>query len=123
VVSYQRVMTFIWQRKQPSGRVDYFLRQTAREGTKVRVTLNLYLGTADQLLERLQKMDRSVLDRCQLASFSFGLPAALLTADRELGFSRLVQEETGSSATSRALLAFLLGRAEEPLSKNAMGAW
>jgi transposase len=47
----------------------------------------------------------------------------LLTADRELGLSRLIEEETGSPATAQALLAFVLGRAEEPLSKNAMGSW
>ncbi|MGI0131196.1 MAG: IS1634 family transposase, partial [Thermoplasmata archaeon] len=116
-------MTFVWQRKHPSGRVDYFLRQTTRQGDKVRVTLNLYLGTADQLLERLQKAQQELLDRCELASFPFGLPAALLTADRELGLSRLVEEETGSHSTAQALLAFLFGRAEEPLSKNAMASW
>jgi transposase len=116
-------MAFIWQRKHPSGRVDYFLRQTTREGTKVRVTLNLYLGTADQLLDRLQKARQEFLDQCDLASFSFGLPAALLTADREIGLSKLVEEETGSQTTAQALLSFLLGRAEEPLSKNAMAAW
>ena len=116
-------MTFIWGRKHPSGRVDYYLRQTARDGGKVRVTLNLYLGTADQLLERLQNIQQEVLDRCELASFPFGLPAALITADRELGLSQLIVEETGSPATAQALLAFVLGRAEEPLSKNAMGSW
>lgn len=116
-------MTFVWARKHQSGRVDYYLRQTARTGHTVRVTLNLYLGTADQLLERLQKVQQEVLDRCELASFPFGLPAALITADRELGLSRLIEEETGSPATAQALLAFVLGRAEEPLSKNAMGSW
>ncbi len=116
-------MTFIWPRRLPSGRVDYYLRQTAREGSKVRVTLNLYLGTADQLLDRLQKVDREFLERCEIASFSFGLPAALLTADRDLGLSPILAEETGSRAAARALLAFLLGRAEEPLSKNAMDAF
>lgn len=116
-------MTFIWQRKHKSGRVDYYLRQTARTGRRVRTTLNLYLGTADQLLERLQTAQQEFLDRAELASFPFGLPAALITADRELGLSRLIEEETGSPSTAQALLAFLLGRAEEPLSKNAMGAW
>jgi hypothetical protein len=47
----------------------------------------------------------------------------LITADRELGLSRLIVEETGSPATAQALLAFVLGRAEEPLSKNAMSSW
>ncbi|MGI0150867.1 MAG: hypothetical protein ACREC5_02895, partial [Thermoplasmata archaeon] len=115
-------MTFVWARKHPSGRTDYYLRQTAREGSKVRVTLNLYLGTADQLLERLQKAQAEFLDRCDLASFPFGLPAALLTADRELGLSQILLEETDSPAAARALLAFLCGRSEVPVSKNGMAA-
>ena len=93
-------MTFVWPRKHPSGRADYYLRQTARDGAKIRVTLNLYLGTADQLLHRLRKAEQEFLDRCELASFPFGLPAAILTADRELGLSRILEEETGSPAAA-----------------------
>ncbi len=115
-------MTFVWARKHPSGRTDYYLRQTAREGAKIRVTLNLYLGTADQLLDRLRKAEQEFLDRCELASFPFGLPAAIVTADRELGLSRILEEETGSPAAAQAFLAFVCGRAEEPVSKNGMRA-
>lgn len=115
-------MTFVWARKSPGGRTDYYLRQTAREGDRVRTTLNLYLGTADQLLARLQKAQEEFLDRCELVSFPFGVPAALVTADRELTLSQIIEEETGSPAGAQALLAFLCGRAEEPVSKNGMRA-
>ncbi|EQD47871.1 transposase-like protein, partial [mine drainage metagenome] len=115
-------MTFVWARKHSSGRIDYYLRQTRREGSRVLVPLNLYLGTADQLLDRLQKASQEFLDRCELASFPFGVPSAILVADRELGLSRILTEETGSPTTARALLAFVCGRAEEPVSKNGMRA-
>ena len=113
-------MTFIWPRKHPSGRIDYYLRQTAREGNKIRVTLNLYLGTADILLERLRNAEQEFLDRCELASFPFGVPGSILLADREIGLSRILEEETGSPTAAHAFLAFMCGRAEEPVSKNGM---
>ena len=46
-----------------------------------------------------------------------------LAADEELGFSRIVQELTGSRATALSLLAFIAGRAHEPVSKNGMADW
>ena len=42
-------MTFIWGLKKPNGTVHYYLRKTERVNGKPKVTMNIYLGTADKI--------------------------------------------------------------------------
>ena len=112
-------MTFIWSRKNPSGRTDYYLRKTAWVEGRSRTVLNIYLGTADDILGVFQR--RGVPDDFELVSFRFGTTAAIADVDRELQFMETVRQVTGSAATAKAIFAYLCGRSEEPLSKNGMG--
>ena len=114
-------MTFIWALKRKSGAIYYYLRKTERINGKVKVVLNQYLGTADEILENM-KHDAAG-DDFELLSFQFGTIAAIADVDSELHFMETVREVTGSAATAKATLAYLCGRSEEPLSKNAMGGW
>ncbi len=41
-------MTFIWDLKKPNDTVHYYLRKTERVNGKPKVTMNIYLGTADK---------------------------------------------------------------------------
>ncbi len=42
-------MTFIWDLKKPNDTVHYYLRKTERVNGKPKVTMNIYLGTADKI--------------------------------------------------------------------------
>ncbi len=42
-------MTFIWGLKKSNDTVHYHLRKTERVNGKPKVTMNIYLGTADKI--------------------------------------------------------------------------
>ena len=67
-------MAFIWGRKNPSGRTDYYLRKTAWVEGRSRTVINIYPGTADDILDVFQR--RSVPDYFELVSFRFGTAGA-----------------------------------------------
>ena len=114
-------MTFIWALKRKSGAIYYYLRKTERINGKVKVVLNQYLSTADEILENMKR--GAAGDDFELLSFQFGTIAAIADVDSELHFMETVREVTGSAATAKSTLAYLCGRSEEPLSKNAMSGW
>lgn len=86
-------MEFRFGRRGPQTNV--YLVQKARRNGKVVNAAEMYLGTT----------------------------AAFLAADEELGFCPVVEELTGSRATALSPLAFIAGRAHEPVSKNGMTHW
>ena len=115
-------MTFIWGLKKPNGTVHYYLRKTERINGKPKVVMNIYLGTADKILDIINA-NRKIPENVDLVSFQFGTVAAISMVNEEIGFTRIVEEVTGSSKTANALLAYIYGRSEEPLSKNGMDRW
>jgi len=114
-------MVFLWRRKV-GNHEDWYLRKTARVNGKVKVVLNLYLGTPEQILAR-HLTRKNAPASFSLCSFSFGTMAAILAADEDLGFSSIVRNVVGAQSSALAFLAYLAGRSEEPLSKNAMPEW
>lgn len=114
-------MTFLWKKHQ-GGKDYWYIRKTARINGKVKVVLNQSLGTADAILARFKAVSE-IPEDLEIFSYEFGTVAAILSTDRELGFSKLVEDTTKSRTTALALLAFMTGRADEPLSKNAMDGW
>ena len=42
-------MTFIWGLKKSNDTVHYYFRKTERVNGKPKVTMNIYLGTADKI--------------------------------------------------------------------------
>ena len=108
-------------RRRGSQTYVYLVQKARRDGKVVNVT-EMYLGTQDEVARRLTDPDAGT-SGIELLPYPFGTAAAFLAADEELGFSRLVQELTGSRATALSLLAFIAGRAHEPVSKNGMTDW
>ena len=105
------------------GRNTYFrLRKKGRVNGHVVNTVDLYLGTEAEIIRRLTDPE-AIFDGVEVTSFPFGTAAAFLAADEELGFTRVVEEVTGSPTTAQTLFAFITGRAHEPVSKNGMAAW
>jgi len=106
-----------------NGRRYWYLREKRRIGGKPVVVASKYVGTDKDLIGRLLAAEKAGLPEVDVESFPFGTLASFLAADGELGFMRTVEDVTGSRATALSMLAFLCGRAEEPLSKNAMPRW
>ncbi|MHB8351791.1 MAG: IS1634 family transposase [Thermoplasmata archaeon] len=104
------------------GRQTYvYLRQKGRVDGKVVNTADIYLGTQDEIIRRLTAAPE--VGGLEFLPYPFGTAAAFLAADEELGFSRVVEQVTGNRATALSLLAFIIGRAHEPVSKNGMTEW
>ncbi|MGI0131198.1 MAG: IS1634 family transposase [Thermoplasmata archaeon] len=105
------------------GRRTYFrLRKKGRVNGHVVNTVDLYLGTEEEIIRRLTDPE-AVFGGVEVTTFPFGTTAAFLAADHELGFSATVEAVTGSPTTAQTLFAFIAGRAHEPVSKNGMAAW
>ena len=101
----------------PNTRV--YLVQKGRLDGKVVNLAETYLGTQEELAERLTRPE-AFPEGIEFIPYPFGTTAAFLAADEELGFFRIVEELTGSHATALSLIAFLAGRAHEPVSKDGM---
>ena len=108
-------------RRRGSQTYVYLVQKARRDGKVVNVA-ELYLGTQDEVARRFTDPDAGT-QGFEFFPYPFGTVAAFLAADEELGFSRVVEELTGSRATARSLLAFIAGRAHEPVSKNGMTDW
>jgi transposase len=105
------------------GKSTYvYLRQKGRVNGHVVNTAEIYLGTQADVIRRLTNPE-SGIEGFEFLPYPFGTSAAFLAANEELGFSRFVEEITGSPATAQSLLAFIAGRAHEPVSKNGMSDW
>ncbi len=113
-------MQFRFRRKGKNTYV-YLVQKGRRDGRVVNLA-EMYLGTQDELAYRLTHPE-AFTEGIEFLPYPFGTSAAFLAADEELGFSRVVQELTGSRATALSLLAFIAGRAHEPVSKNGMTDW
>ena len=114
-------MQFRFRRR--GNRTYVYLLQKGRRDGHVVNTAEIYLGTQDEVIRRLTAPAEGGLQGLEFLPYPFGTSAAVLAADDALGFSRTVQEVTGSRAAAAALLAFIAGRAHEPVSKNGMGEW
>lgn len=101
----------------------WYIRKKERVNGKAVVVLNKYIGTDKQLIERLLNGELKILENLEVQSYVFGTIAALLTADKELGFTSTITQVTGSPSTALVCLAFIAGRSQEPVSKNGMTEW
>lgn len=108
-------------RRRGSHTYVYLVQKGRRDGKVVNLA-ETYLGTQEELAARLTHPE-AVPQGIEFLPYPFGTSAAFLAADQELGFSRIVQALTGSRATALSLLAFIAGRAHEPVSKNGMTDW
>ena len=114
------VYLYSWTRY---GKRYWSIRKKERVNGKPTVVMNKYIGTDQQLIEKLLSSEINRLDGIEVESYSFGGIAAFLAADRELGLTSIIAKVTGSEATALACLAFIEGRSERPVSKNGMEEW
>lgn len=105
------------------GRAYYYLRETARVGGRPKVVRTVYLGRADDILERLEGASEPV----RVESRSFGAVAAALKVARALEIAEAVdracpKRSQGPSVGTLIALA-AVNRAVCARSKRAFADW
>ena len=114
--------------KNIEGRRYYYLQHSHRAKShnagrgKVK-TSSVYLGTAENILERLNQTKRPV----EVEQKEFGLIAALLVISKDLGLSQMLQERFDGERNGLPhwLYFFLttINRLHDATSKNQMANW
>ncbi len=92
---------YLYSRMRNGSRY-WYIRKKERINGKPIVVLNKYIGTDEQLIERLLGGELKLLESLEIQSYSFGTIGAIMTADKELGFTSTVTEVTGSWSTALA---------------------
>ncbi len=108
-----------------SGAHSYlYLAETVRTPKGPRRAWQFYVGSPESLHRRLRGARAPVIVR----SFSYGRPAALLHAAEQTGLLEALDRylpgrNRAGLSVGQLLLLQLLGRAERPLSREAMAEW
>lgn len=115
-------MGFIRKKKVKKWTYYYYVEKERRNGKPVDA-VHVYLGTADEIMNKINKKTESTVG-ISLKSFEYGKLAALLAMDEEIGFRDVVnrmvskRNEEGLSVGDYALIS-IFGRWCGPLSKSA----
>lgn len=113
--------------KKQGGRTYYYLVESARVGGKPRIVSQRYLGSADEIAQRLSKSGPGEPDRTR--HLAFGDLAAVWSVLERLGVARIVDEVVGqrrSDAAASVGMYFALAvanRVAAPCSKLAFSDW
>jgi transposase len=115
-------MGFIRKKKVKKYTYYYYVEKERRDGKPVD-SVHIYLGTADEILNKIKTRSES-RSTVTLKTFEYGKLAALLAIDDELGFREIVDDavskrnENGLSVGDYILIS-IFGRWCGPLSKTA----
>lgn len=110
--------------KKRKGNKDYYyLMETGWVNGRSRIVWQKYLGTAESILRKLQGPEIQ-----DVYSFGVGRLAAVLAADRDLGFADSVnrhvkKRKVQGLTVGQYLLLFIAGRSEKPVSKRGLEGW
>ena len=115
-------------KKKVQGRTYWYLRETAREGRKVRVKWQKYLGTPETLLAKLEKAEADKMP-LKIRSEEFGSIFMANELEKVIDTIGIVdsivpgnKRETGPSVGEYFFYAWV-NRLIEPKSKNMIGTW
>jgi hypothetical protein len=116
-------MSIAFETRSSKGYRYLYIVDRRRTPKGPRVVWKMYLGTAETLLKRLRGSPFT-----PIRSFPFGRTAALLHAARATGLlealeHHLPRREQDGPSVAELLFLQILGRAERPLSREAMEAW
>ena len=120
------------QQKTSHGQKYWYIVESRRVNGKPRPVVLAYLGKADTLLERLQKLDAP----CAIKSYSHGAVAALLSVARDLDIVRTINQHVHAQrkhfapkplrnnlTAGATLLLGAMGRVCAPASKRGWWPW
>lgn len=108
-------------KKKVNGRLYYYYVQTQRVNGRVQMAQQIYLGSADKILQRCQQAD------CQPVAVqhrAFGDVAALFALCRRLGLIEMINQQVPSPPrVGEYLCLAALNRCIAPKSKNQIQDW
>jgi len=84
-------MVFL-RKKLVNGKLYWYIVESARVDGKVKTIFQVYLGSAEKILEMKRQCEALPYDK--LRSFDYGKLAALLHVSEELGFIDIVNKHT-----------------------------
>ena len=115
-------------KKKVHGRTYWYLRETVREGKKVRVKWQKYLGTPETLLEKLEKAEADNKP-LKIRTEEFGSIFVVNELEKMIGTAEIVDSivpagsrEKGPSVGEYFFYAWA-NRLIDPKSKNGIGEW
>src|ERR1700674_347407 len=116
-------MSLAFEVRSSKGYRYLYIVDRRRTAKGPRAVWKLYLGTAETLLKRLRGAPST-----PVRSFPFGKTAALLHAARATGLlealeRHLPRRQQDGPNVAELLFLQILGRAERPLSREAMEEW
>ena len=121
-------MRVVFLRKKDKGRgqPQWYAVKKKRDGKDVFDEWEIYLGTAETILRKCKGVEPH--EKVKIKSYEFGKLAAILTIDKELGFTKIVDEITHKKrvdglTVGEYLLITMFGRWCGPLSKKATGEY
>lgn len=119
-------MAFIVGKKQ-DGKTYYYLAESARVGGKPRIVSQRYLGSAEEIAQRLSEAGPGEPDRSR--HLAFGDIAAVWEMLRRLGVAAIIDEVVGSrradagASVGTYIALATLNRVVDPCSKLAFEKW
>lgn len=118
-------MVFL-RKKLVKGKPYWYIVESARVEGKVKTVYQVYLGSAEKILEMKKQCESMPYDK--LRSFEYGKLAALLHVNEELGFIDIVNKHTNKKSidglsVGEYLLLDILGKSHGVLSENGIGNW
>lgn len=113
-------------KKTIKGHVYWYAVKSARVNGKPRIVWQKYLGTAENIAERLTQ--EAVKKDVRIHSMPLGHVAALMRANDDLSFVEIVNKNTTKRSTpglsvGEYLFLQLIGRAEGGLSRKSIAEW
>lgn len=113
-------------KKKIKGQIYYYLVESKRINGKPRYTNQVYLGKADDIVDKLKNIEELQKPR-KVAVFSFGIETALLQLAERLDLVNTINRHTGKRnqgiSVGEYMLLAAINRAATPVSKNKMADW
>lgn len=113
-------------KKKIKGNIYWYAVRSARVNGQPRIVWQKYLGTAEQIAERITQ--NTELEDVTIESMTFGHAAALARANADLKFVDIINKNTKKRNTKglsvgEYIFLQMLGRAEGNLSRRAIAEW
>lgn len=113
-------------KKKIKGNIYWYAVKSARVNGQPRIVWQKYLGTAEQIAERITQ--NTELEDVTIESMTFGHAAALARANADLKFVDIINKNTKKRNTKglsvgEYIFLQMLGRAEGNLSRKAIAEW
>ena len=111
----------VW--KTIGGKKRLVMRWNKRIDGKPKITREVYIGD----MENLARMIQNPMENVDAYSLDFGMTAAILMAEKDIGLKTVIDNEMGHHASGLSpgdyALIFIMNRLSDPRSKSGIHEW